>query len=297
VTNSLPRPPEHPRSLVYFGSPETAVPALLALLDAEFEIPLVISMPDRRRSRRAAPTATPVKAAAKNLGIPVSEEVADALTVEADCGVVVAYGRLIDRTLLAQLPMINLHFSLLPRWRGAAPVERAILAGDTTTGVCVMGLEPELDTGPVYRRCETEISRHTTAQELSEELAKLGAEELVASIQEGLKDPVPQMGTPTTANKINRSDLRLDWDLSAVELDRVVRVGGAWTTNESSLLKIHQTRVVSGEGEPGVLDHDLVGTSKDLLQLLVVQAEGKSRMNADAWINGAHLGTKARLGT
>ena len=102
MTNSLPRPPEHPRSLVYFGSPETAVPALLALLDAGFELPLVISMPDRRRSRRAAPTATPVKAAAKNLGIPVSEEVADALSVDADCGVVVAYGRLIYRTGLAQ---------------------------------------------------------------------------------------------------------------------------------------------------------------------------------------------------
>ncbi len=254
-------------------------------------------MPDRRRGRRAAPTATPVKEAATQLGIPVSEEVADALSVDADCGVVVAYGRLIDRTVLSQLPMINLHFSLLPRWRGAAPVERAILAGDRATGVCVMGLEPELDTGPVYRRRETEIGEQTTAQELSEQLAKLGAEELVFAIQEGLTDPVPQIGTVTTANKIRRADLSLDWKLSAVELDRVVRVGGAWTTNESSLLKIHQTRVVSGEGEPGVLDHDLVGTSKDLLQLLVVQPEGKSRMEADAWINGAHLGTKARLGT
>ena len=282
---------------MYFGSPETAVPALLALVDAGFEIPLVISMPDRRRSRRAAPTATPVKEVATQLGIPVSEEVADALSVDADCGVVVAYGRLIARTGLAQLPMINVHFSLLPRWRGAAPVERAILAGDRATGVCVMGLEPELDTGPVYRRRETEIGEQTTAQELSEQLAKLGAEELVSAIQEGLTDPVPQIGTVTTANKIHRADLSLDWKLSAVELDRVVRVGGAWTTNESSLLKIHQTRVVSGEGEPGVLDHDLVGTSKDLLQLLIVQPEGKSRMEADAWINGAHLGTKARLGT
>jgi len=282
---------------VYFGSPETAVPALRALVDAGFEIPLVISMPDRRRSRRAAPTATPVKEVATQLGIPVSEEVADALSVDADCGVVVAYGRLIDRTVLAQLPMINLHFSLLPRWRGAAPVERAILAGDRATGVCVMGLEPELDTGPVYRRRETEIGEQTTAQELSEQLAKLGAEELVSAIQEGLTDPVPQIGTVTTANKIHRADLSLDWKLSAVELDRVVRVGGAWTTNESSLLKIHQTRVVSGKGEPGVLDHDLVGTSKDLLQLLIVQPEGKSRMEAGAWINGAHLGTKARLGT
>ncbi len=297
MTDSLPRPPEHPRSLVYFGSPQVAVPALLALVDAGFEIPLVISMPDRRRSRRAAPTATPVKEVATELGIPVSEEVGDALSVEVDCGVVVAYGQIIDRTVLARLPMINLHFSLLPRWRGAAPVERAILAGDTATGVCVMGLEPELDTGPVYRRREKKIEGQITAQQLSEELANLGASELVAAIQEGLKDPVPQTGVATTAHKIHKSDLRLDWELSAVELDRIVRVGGAWTTSDSSLLKVHQTRVVNGEGNPGVLDHDLVGTSKGLLQLLVVQPEGKSRMNAEAWINGARLAAKAQLGT
>ncbi len=297
MTDGLPLPPEHPRSLVYFGSPDAAVPPLQALVEAGFEIPLVVSMPDRRRGRRTAPVPTAVKQAAMELGIPVSEEVKDSLSVRADCGVVVAYGRLIERSVLAQLPMINLHFSLLPRWRGAAPVERAILAGDTETGVCIMALEPELDTGPIYRSREIKVSDDVTAQDLMEQLAKLGAEELVAAIKEGLDQPLPQTGTATVAAKIHRSDLELDWKLSAVELDRIVRVGGAWTTNNSSLLKIHKTRVVDGSGEPGVLVHDLVGTGKGLLQLLIVQAEGKPRMEAQSWINGARLVAKSRLGT
>jgi methionyl-tRNA formyltransferase len=130
VTERLPPPPEHPRSVVYFGSPADAVPALVALVEAGFEVPLVITMPDRRRGRRAAPSPTPVKEAALELGIAVSDQISDALTVDADCGVVVAYGELIDTKVLSLLPMINVHFSLLPRWRGAAPVERALLAGD-----------------------------------------------------------------------------------------------------------------------------------------------------------------------
>jgi methionyl-tRNA formyltransferase len=132
-------------------------------------------MPDRRRSRRAAPSPTPVKEAALELGIAVSDQISDALTVDADCGVVVAYGKLIDTKVLSLLPMINVHFSLLPRWRGAAPVERALLAGDKKTGVCVMGLEPELDTGPVYRQREMNIKPTVTATELRDELASLGA--------------------------------------------------------------------------------------------------------------------------
>ena len=154
---ALPTPPEHPRSLVYFGSPDAAVPPLLKLVEAGFEIPLVVSMPDRRRTRRAAPSPTPVKKAALDLGIPVTDQISDALSVEADCGVVVAYGQIIGVEFLMKLPMVNVHFSLLPRWRGAAPVERAILAGDQSTGICIMGLEPELDAGPVYRKREIPI--------------------------------------------------------------------------------------------------------------------------------------------
>ncbi|MBK01405.1 MAG: methionyl-tRNA formyltransferase [Acidimicrobiaceae bacterium] len=293
----LPAPPEHPRSVVYFGSPAAAVPALIALVDAGFEIPLVISMPDRRRSRRAEPSPTPVKEAALKLGIAVSEEVSDALTVTADCGVVVAYGRLIDTNVLHRLPMINVHFSLLPRWRGAAPVERALLEGDKKTGVCIMGIEPELDAGPVYRWRETDIKPTVTATELREELAILGARELVTALREGLRDPVPQEGEVSVAKKIHRADLQLDWARSAIELDRVVRVGGAWTTTNSAVLKVHEARPVEGTAIPGELDRDLVGTGEGLLRLLVVQPEGKSRLNATAWINGARLGPDAQLGT
>ena len=294
---ALPAPPEHPSSLVYFGSPQAAVPALLALVEAGFNVPLVVSMPDRRRGRRAAPSPTPVKKMALDLDIPVSDQVSDALSAEADCGVVVAYGQLIAHEVLLKLPMINVHFSLLPRWRGAAPVEHAILAGDQTTGVCIMGLEPELDTGPVYRRREIPIKSEATVSELTEELAVLGAKELVAAIQQGLRDPVPQEGAVTVATKIYRSDRELDWELPAAQLSRIVRAGGAWTTNSSSSLKVHRVAVVEGNSEPGKLVNGLVGTGKDLLQLLVVQPEGKPALDAADWINGARLGDETRLGT
>ena len=297
MTEGLPPPPEHPRSVVYFGSPLAAVPALVALVEAGFEVPLVITMPDRRRNRRAAPSPTPVKEAALKLGIAVSDQISDALTVNADCGVVVAYGKLIDTKVLSLLPMINVHFSLLPRWRGAAPVERALLAGDKKTGVCVMGLEPELDTGPVYRQREMNIKPTVTATELRDELASLGARELVAALRDGLRDPVAQEGEVSVAKKIHRADLKLDWTRAAIELDRVVRVGGAWTTADSTVLKVHETCPVEGTAIPGKLNRDLVGTGDGLLRLLVVQPEGKSRLDVTAWINGARLGPDTQLGT
>ena len=297
MTTRLPAPPEHPRSVVFLGSPAAAVPALTALVKAGFEVPLVISMPDRRRSRRSAPSPTPVKQAALEFGIPVSEETSDALTVKADCGVVVAYGRLIDTIVLSQLPMINIHFSLLPRWRGAAPVERALLAGDEKTGVCIMGVEAELDAGPLYRRRAIDIKPTATAADLRDELAELGAIELVAALQGGLRDPVPQQGEVRVAKKIRRTDLQLNWTRSAEELGRVVRLGGAWTTNDSTVLKVYDARPVDGTAEPGKLFRDHVGRGEGLLQLLVVQVEGKSRMSANEWINGARLEPDARLGT
>ncbi len=296
MSTALPAPPEHPRSLIYFGSPEAAVPSLVTLAESGFEIPLVVSMPDRRRTRRAAPSPTPVKKMALDLGIPVTDQISDALSVKADCGVVVAYGQLISSEFLMKLPMVNVHFSLLPRWRGAAPVERAILAGDQRTGVCIMGLEPELDTGPIYRKREVLIDEQVTASELTEQLAVLGAGELLSALQDGLRDPKPQEGNATIAKKLFRSDLKLDWTLSAAELSRLIRVGGAWTTINSSSLKVHQVKVIEGESEAGKLTKDVVGTGRDLLQLLVVQPEGKSRLDAVDWVNGARLGDETYLG-
>ena len=176
-------------------------------------------------------------------------------------------------------------------------MERAILAGDQTTGVCIMGIEPELDTGPVYRKREIEIDSQITASELTDELAVLGAEELLAALQHGLRNPQPQEGNATIAQKLFRSDLELDWTLPAHELSRVIRVGGAWTTINSASLKVHRAKVVEGEGESGRLIKDVVGTGRDSLQLLVVQPEGKPQLNAVDWINGARLADETYLGT
>ncbi|MFM7068969.1 MAG: methionyl-tRNA formyltransferase, partial [Actinomycetes bacterium] len=136
--------------LAFLGSPEAAVPALDALVAAGHDVELVVSMPDRRRGRGGATSATPVKLAAERLGLRVTDQLEEIARAEVELGVVVAYGRIIPSEMLERTPMVNLHFSLLPRWRGAAPVERAILAGDATTGVCVMAVEPGLDTGGVY---------------------------------------------------------------------------------------------------------------------------------------------------
>ena len=147
---------------MYLGTPAAAVPTLSALHDAGYEISLVVTGGDRRRGRRSAPTASPVKEAAQRLGLPVSHDLASVAGCGAQLGVVVAYGRLIPEDLLAEVPMVNLHFSLLPRWRGAAPVERAILAGDAVAGVCVMAVEVGLDTGGVYARSEVPVGHAET---------------------------------------------------------------------------------------------------------------------------------------
>jgi methionyl-tRNA formyltransferase len=294
----LPLPPDRPHRLVYFGTPDAAVPPLRALLEAGFDVPLVVSRADRRRGRRAEPTPSPVKAAALAAGIPVSTDIADALEVGADCGVVVAFGRLIPTEVLARLPMLNVHFSLLPRWRGAAPVERAILAGDAETGVCLMALEPTLDTGPVYRTDVVAIGGEESADELRARLVELGSRQLVDALRSGLGTPAPQQGEAVHAAKITRDDLRLDWSRPAAELSRVVRVGGAWTSFRGALLKVHTADVAPGPapGPPGTLDGVLVACEDAALRLETVQPEGRSRVDAAAWVNGARLEAGERLG-
>jgi methionyl-tRNA formyltransferase len=193
---TLAEAPAHPRRIVFLGTPETAVPPLRALVEAGFEVPLVVSRADTRRGRGSGTQPSPVKAAAEELGIPVTDAVDDVLDVGADLGVVVAYGRIIKPHVLARLPMINLHFSLLPRWRGAAPVERAILAGDERTGVDLMVVEEGLDTGGVYDRAELGIGPDETADELRARLVAAGVPLLVGNLQRGLGAPTPQTGEP-----------------------------------------------------------------------------------------------------
>lgn len=285
---------------MYLGTPEIAVPPLRALVAAGFDVALVVTSEDKRRGRRAEPTPTPVKAAALELGLPVTHDLADVPAAQADLGVVVAYGRILRRPLLEALPMVNLHFSLLPRWRGAAPVERALLAGDDRTGVCVMAVEEGLDTGGIYARAEVPIGRMATASELRAQLTERGSALLVQTLRDGLGDPEPQVGEPTYASKLTTDDVALDWHRPAAELHRRVRVGGAWTTFRGKRLKVHEARSwPAAEGAaapPGTLEGDQVATADGRLQLLTVQPEGRGPVAFADWANGARPTPGERLG-
>ena len=284
---------------------------LLALIEADMAPTLVVSAPDRRRSRRGDPEPTPVKAVALEHGIAVTDDVNGVVDAGVGLGVVVAFGQIIRQPVLDVVPMINVHFSLLPRWRGAAPVERAILAGDTTTGVAIMELVAELDAGAVYATEEVEIGADETARELRERLVTVGSSLLVRTIASGLGDPEPQVGEPVYAHKIHSDDLLIDWSGDALAAHRLVRVGGAWTTFHGERFKIHRTALVdehSGDAPAGVAAADVAGsvsvgdtvwvnTAQGALQLLEVQPAGKPRMDALAWANGARLGADARLGS
>jgi len=282
------------------GTPTLAVPSLIALHQADYEIPLVLSRPDARRSRRGELQPSPVKAAAIDLGLGVADSIDDLAGVDADLAVVVAYGRIIPTSLLERLAMVNTHFSWLPRWRGAAPVERAILAGDTHTGVCLMAVEPELDTGAVYRREDIEIRATDTLESLRARLVEVGTRQLVSALDEGLGEPVAQVGDPVYAAKIRKSELEIDWASDAAQIDRVVRVGGAWTTWRGKRLKVIAGELNSGgqapQGEPGLLVGADVCTGRGWLHLIEVQPEGRSRVAASAWLNGAQPTPTDRLG-
>ena len=263
--------------LVFLGSPEAAVPSLDALIAAGHDIALVVTQPDRKRGRGNELVPTPVKARALEHGLPVSDVVDDVLTTGAELGVVVAFGKLIKPYVLDAVPMVNVHFSLLPRWRGAAPVERAILAGDDKTGVCLMRVDAGLDTGDVFARRELRIDDEISAAALTAELATIGAALLVDGLRDGLGAGEPQVGEATYAAKIMPDELRLDLTQPAEQLVRVIRLGRAWTTVNGKRLIIWKAKAVDGQ-----------------LELIEVQPQGKGRMDAAAWSRGVgdyELGT------
>ncbi len=263
--------------------------ALRALVAGGHEVAIVVTRVDKRRGRNEAPKPTPVKAAALELGLPVSERIDDVLNAGVALGVVVAFGRIIKPEVLDALPLVNVHFSLLPRWRGAAPVERAILAGDPVTGVCLMGIDEGLDTGPVYRCEQVAIGAEETAAELRGRLADLGAAMLIEALRDGLGTARPQEGEATYATKLEPGELHLDWSRPALELQRVVRIGRAWTTWRGKRLLILSAHLVPGAapGAPGSLDGDLVATADGQLQLVTVQPEGRAALAAPDWLRGA----------
>ena len=269
--------------LVFLGTPAAAVPPLRALVAAGHDVALVVSRADAKRGRGSGLQPSPVKAAALELGIPVTDVVDDVLALEppAELGVVVAFGRIIKPHVLAALPMVNLHFSLLPRWRGAAPVERAILAGDERTGVDLMDVEEGLDTGGIHREVVLDIGPDETAAELRERLVAAGTKLLVEALAEGLGTSRPQEGEPTYAEKIRPEELEIDWSRPPADIHNLVRVGGAHTTHGGKRLKVWRTARTPDGG----------------LEILEVQPEGKGRMPFRDWANGARWKPGDPLGT
>lgn len=281
-------PSGRPQRIAYLGTPKVAVPPLEALVAAGFDVVLVVTRIDKRRGRGSDVTPSPVKEAAHNLGLTVSHEVNDLLEVEADLGVVVAFGQLIKPHVLAKLAMVNLHFSLLPRWRGAAPVERALLAGDEVTGVCLMQLGEGLDDGPILDVVEVPIQRRDLATELRDRLVDAGTRQLIAALRTGLGESHEQVGEVTYAAKLHPDEFRIDWHRSAVEVDRLVRLGVAWTEFRGKRLKVLATEPTEALGAAGsFIDPLVVACGVGSLALVRVQPEGKPVMDALAWANGA----------
>jgi methionyl-tRNA formyltransferase len=286
--------------LAFLGSPPVAIPPLRALVGAGHDVALVVSQPDKRRGRGSALVPSPVKQAAEELGIRVTDHLDDVLEADIELGVVVAYGRIIPQRILDVVPMVNIHFSLLPRWRGAAPVERAILAGDQETGVCLMGLEAGLDTGPIHASARVAIGPDETAAALFDRLSALGAGLLVDALADGvagLPPGVPQNGEVTYAAKLDPKEFELDWTRPADELLRVVRLGRAWTTFRGKRLRIVDAQRAEPEtGAPGEINDLVVRAGGGGLHLLVVQPEGRGAQKAADWANGARPAPGELLG-
>lgn len=294
--------------IVFAGSPAAAVPSLRALAATDHEIVAVVTREDAPLGRKRVLTATPVADAAEALGIPVLKAnriaplEARIAALRPDLGVIVAYGGLIREPLLStpQLGWINLHFSLLPRWRGAAPVQRALIAGDTTTGAAVFQLVAELDAGPVFGVLEQPIGRNETAGHLLEVLAERGAGLLTSVVDDlavGTARSAQQDGEVTLAPKLGLEDGRLDWSRPAAELDARIRgttpePGAFALLEDEERLKVLDAAIAHGDAvlAPGEFDlragRLLVGTGTDPLHLVTVQPAGKRAMAAADWWRG-----------
>jgi methionyl-tRNA formyltransferase len=305
--------------VVFAGTPETAVPSLRALLDSpRHEVVAVVTRPHARAGRGRHEVASPVEAVAAEAGIrvlapsrPSTPDFLDELVdLRPDCCPVVAYGALLPAAALA-IPVhgwVNLHFSLLPAWRGAAPVQQAILHGDEITGASTFQIESGLDTGPIYGVITEPIRPTDTAGELLGRLAGSGAGLLVATM-DGIADGslvARQQATEgvSMAAKITVDDARVDWSAPAQHVDRLVRActptPGAWTLYRGERLKLGPVRIVDDEAKPGQLcatkDSVLVGTATSAVALGEVRASGKRPMPAADWARGARPAPDDRLG-
>ena len=288
--------------IVFMGTPAFAVPTLLALHEAGHEIAAAYTQPPRPAGRGKQARKSPVHLAAERLGIPVCHPAslrdldtqADFLAHEAELGVVVAYGLILPKAIL-EAPArgcLNVHASLLPHWRGAAPIQRAILAGDHVTGVTIMRMEEGLDTGPMLATARVPIE-DKTAGELTDELAEIGARLLVETVADlDRLEARPQPAGATYAEKIAKLEARLDWDKPAERLEREVRAfapfPGSWFELDGERIKVLRARVIGVNGAPGtVLDAELTIACGDAaLRPILVQPAGKQPMEAEAFLRG-----------
>lgn len=306
--------------LVFAGTPEVAIPSLAALLDAGHEVVLVVTQPDAPGKRGSTLVPSPVREYAESRGLDVAtparasdpDFVDRVRALRADAAGVVAYGQLLKQDLLDATVhgWVNLHFSLLPQWRGAAPVQRAIQAGDDLTGATTFVIERGLDTGPVIGHLIEPIRPTDTAGDLLGRLAVSGAPLLVRSLEAlvaGAAVPQPQGDDGVShAAKLTRDDALVRWDLPAHVIDRAIRActpaPGAWTTApDGTVLKLGPVEVLDGPtSTPGlvrVVGNDVVvSTGSGTVRLGTVQPAGKKAMDAAAWLRGARLPDSAVLG-
>ncbi len=294
--------PAGPLRVIFMGTPDFSVPALEAI-HAAHEVTCVYTQPPRPAGRGKQPRPTPVHARAEALGLPVHHPVslkgekaqAEFAALGADVAVVVAYGLILPQAVLdaPRHGCVNIHASLLPRWRGAAPIQRAIMAGDAETGVCIMQMEAGLDTGPVLMRAATPITAEDTSACLHDRLSQMGAKLIVKALAR-LPDlvPVPQPDAGVTyADKIDKSEARVDWTRPAEEVARHIRglspFPGAWCEAPFGRLKLLDARAVAGQGAPGeVLEGLTVACGSAAVELLKVQREGKRAMTTGELLRG-----------
>jgi methionyl-tRNA formyltransferase len=306
--------------IVFGGTPDVAIPSLDALADSRHELVAVVTRPDAPSGRGKKLTASPVAQRAAELGIEIlrpqrprdEEFVAQLTELAPDCCPVVAYGALLPQRVL-EIPQhgwVNLHFSLLPAWRGAAPVQHAILAGNETTGATTFRIVLELDAGPIFATVTEPIRPDDTAGDLLHRLSLSGARLLVntlSGIEDGTLTPTPQPesdGQLSYASKITVDDARIDWKKPAEVVDRLIRAcfpaPGAWTTFEGERFKISSARISDTVLPAAVLEITKrsvrVGTGTQALELGEVQAQGKKPMAAVDWARGVTFDTEPRLG-
>jgi len=292
--------------VVFMGTPEFSVTALDALVAAGHEVICAYSQPPRPAGRGKKPRPSPVQSRAEALGIPVrhpvslktAEAQAEFAALKADVAVVVAYGLILPQAVLdaPRLGCLNIHASLLPRWRGAAPIHRAVMAGDAQTGICIMQMDAGLDTGPVLLRAATPIGVEETTGDLHDRLAVLGGKlivETLARITELTPEPQPDTGV-TYAAKIDKAEARIDWTRPAAEVDPLIRglspFPGAWCDMDGARVKLLRTEVTGGVGAPGAhLGGFEVACGDGAVRILQAQRPGKRAMRSEEFLRGAPL--------